>query len=267
MGRPAAPITGVTSQFHGPFGRMRSRAVGRARPGVPEVAIVQGLGVSEYLLPAVATLATWTRAHLVELPGLAGSGEPPYPLELADYAESVRAWVDAQPGDAGFVLGGHSAGTQTAAHAAVGSSRVIGVALAAPTVDPAVRGLLQLAWRWRRDGAREPGGLTASHLGEWRRAGPRRLLRLTRLCLADDIGQPVRRLRVPVLVLYGADDRISDPGWVSNLADEAYDGELALMPGAHTFVWSDPEAWSEPLRAFAARCLRAAAAPHPAVEP
>jgi pimeloyl-ACP methyl ester carboxylesterase len=70
-----------------------------------------------------------------------------------------------------------------------------------------------------------------------------------------------------VLVLYGADDRISDPGWVSNLADEAYDGELALMPGAHTFVWSDPEAWSEPLRAFAARCLRAAAAPHPAVEP
>jgi pimeloyl-ACP methyl ester carboxylesterase len=144
---------------------------------------------------------------------------------------------------------------------------VIGVALASPTVDPAVRGLLQLAWRWRRDGAREPGGLTASHLGEWRRAGPRRLLRLTRLCLADDIEQPVRQLRVPVLVLYGADDRISDPGWVASLADEAYDGKLALVPGAHTFVWSDPAAWSEPLRAFAARCPREPAAGHPATPP
>ncbi|BCJ34149.1 hypothetical protein Athai_16520 [Actinocatenispora thailandica] len=254
MNRRAAPVTGVTSQFHGPYGRMRSRAVGRPRPGVPEVAIVQGLGVSAYLLPALATLGRWTRAHLVDLPGLAGSGEPPYPLGIAEYADSVRAWLADQTGEAGFVLGGHSAGTQIAAHAAVGAPGVVGVALASPTVDPAVRGLVGLALRWRRDGVREPGGLTASHLAEWRRAGPRRLLRLARCCLADDIEQPVRRLRVPVLVLYGDDDRISDAGWVRTLAAAATDGELASMPGAHTFVWSHPAAWGEPVRAFAARC-------------
>ena len=40
---------------------------------MPEVVLVQGMAVADYLMPAVAELGRWTRAHLVELPGLAAS--------------------------------------------------------------------------------------------------------------------------------------------------------------------------------------------------
>ena len=57
------------------WGVMRSRSVGTAREGVPEVVAVPGLAVAEYLLPALRQLGSWTRAHLVELPGFSCSGE------------------------------------------------------------------------------------------------------------------------------------------------------------------------------------------------
>lgn len=248
---PLAPAGVVTSQFHGRYGRMRGRAVGERTAGLPEFVLVQGLGVADYLLPALGVVGSWTRAHLLDLPGLAGSGDPPVELDLPGYAAAVRDWLDARPGTDPVVLAGHSAGTQVAARAAAGHPRVAGVVLAAPTVDPAIRGLLGLAVRWRRDGSLEPPGLTSSHLPEWRRAGPRRLLRLTRSCLADRIEDAIGALAVPYLVVYGADDRISDRGWARGLARLGA-GRFAEVPGAHTFVWSHPDAWSAPVRDFAA---------------
>lgn len=239
----------LTEHHDGPYGRMRSRAVGDRVPGVPQVVLVQGLGVSGYLLPALRALAGWTRAYLVELPGLCGSGEPPHELDLPGYAAAVADWVTAR-GEP-VVLAGHSAGCQVAARAAVGHPLVSGVVLASPTVDPDARSLLRLARRWRRDGSREPGGLTRSHLPEWWRAGPHRLLRLVQLCIADDIAESVRAIDVPLLGLYGRDDAISDEQWVRDLVQLAPHSRLVLVPGAHTFVWSHPDAWCAPVRDFA----------------
>jgi pimeloyl-ACP methyl ester carboxylesterase len=106
-------------------GRIRSRSVGEPGPGVPEV---------DYLMPAAAELGRWTRAHLVELPGFAGSGEPTRKLDVAGYAVAVVEWLDAaQVGP--VVLAGHSSGTQVAARAAVqAGSRVAAVVLASPIV-------------------------------------------------------------------------------------------------------------------------------------
>jgi pimeloyl-ACP methyl ester carboxylesterase len=91
-------------------GRIRSRSVGELQPGVPEVVLVQGMAVADYLMPAVAELGRWTRAHLVELPGFAGSGEPTRKLDVPGYAAAVVEWLDAA--ELGpVVLAGHSSGT------------------------------------------------------------------------------------------------------------------------------------------------------------
>src|SRR3954470_13593104 len=74
-------------------GRIRTRTLGRARDGVPPIVVVQGMTVSDYLLPACAALGEWTEVHLLDLPGYAGSGQPTRRLEVRGYAEAVRHWL------------------------------------------------------------------------------------------------------------------------------------------------------------------------------
>jgi hypothetical protein len=58
-------------------GRIRSRAVGERGEGVPEVVVVQGMAVADYLMPAVAELGRWTRAPWSSCPGSPGAANPP----------------------------------------------------------------------------------------------------------------------------------------------------------------------------------------------
>ena len=52
------------------------------------------MAVADYLLPGLASLGEWTRAHLVELPGLSGSGEPPHELDMSEYGRCVAEWLE-----------------------------------------------------------------------------------------------------------------------------------------------------------------------------
>jgi pimeloyl-ACP methyl ester carboxylesterase len=249
---PQAPSDVEVSFHEGPLGRIRSRAVGSPRPGVPEVVLVQGMGVADYLMPALGVLGRWTRAHLVDLPGFAGSGEPPHELDVPGFADAVADWLSAH--DVGrVVLAGHSSGTQVAARAAIANPDVGAVVLASPTVDPIARGPVRLLVRWRLDGRHEPPGLDESHKPEWRRAGLRRLLHTARVHLDDALEESVARIGVPLLVIRGHEDRIGTADWGRSLAALASDGEYVEVPGSHTFPWLDPEAWSEPIRRLAAR--------------
>lgn len=247
---PEFPRDVVTSYHHGVLGRMRSRAVGEPRPGVPEVVLVQGMAVADYLLPGLAAFGGWTRAHLIELPGFGGSGEPPHELTVPEFGGAVADWLTAQQLGT-VVLAGHSSGTQVAAEAAAGHPGVAGLVLASPTVDPVASGWIRLLIRWRRDGRYEPPGLTDSHRPEWKRAGPRRLVHLVRAHLRHNLEDPLRRLARPLLILRGTDDRLSTPDWARRLAAIVPDGQYTDLPGAHTFPWRDPDAWSEPVRSFA----------------
>ena len=242
----------VTTSYHdGVLGRIRSRSVGFPRPGVPEVVLVQGLAVADYLLPGLGAFGEWTRAHLIELPGLGGSGEPPRRLSVAEYGHAVADWLTAR--DLGsVVLAGHSSGTQVAAEAAVAHPGVAGVVLASPTMDPAVRNPVRLIVRWLRDGRREPPGLVRTQRPEWRRAGARQLIHLVRVHLDHDLAEPVARLTVPLLVIRGRDDSLSTAGWARGLTGLVSDGRYLEVTGAHTFPWLDPHAWSAPVRRFAA---------------
>jgi pimeloyl-ACP methyl ester carboxylesterase len=246
---PQFPDQLVTSYHDGPLGRMRSRSVGQPRENTPEVVVVQGMAVASYLLPGVGALGRWTRAHLLELPGLAGSGDPSHELSVPEYGRAVADWLTATRGRP-VLLAGHSSGTQVAAEAAPGHPLVTGLMLASPTIDPAVRPFPRLALRFWQNGRLEPPGLTRLHVPEWRRAGPRRLAHLVRASLRHDIETCVRRLAVPLLVVRGVDDVLSTPQWARHLAAIVPDGRYAEVPGAHGFPWLDPGAWSAPTEQF-----------------
>ncbi|HEX2130139.1 MAG TPA: alpha/beta hydrolase [Actinophytocola sp.] len=241
---PASPNEYLVRFTDTRYGRMRSRVMGTPSDA-PPVVTVMGMAVSDYLLPAQAAL-TWTRAHLLDLPGLAGSGEPPRPLSVAEYGDAVAEWLDAA-GLPPVVLAGHSSGTQVAAHAAAARPDLVAATvLASPTIDPAYRSMPKALLHWRIDSRYPMPGLNDSHKPEWRRAGPRRIAHLLRAHLDDRLEDTVARLRGPLLVLHGDQDGICTRSWAASLGDRLVD-----VPGPHTFLWRDPHAWSEPIRELA----------------
>lgn len=236
-----------------PEGRIRHRTFGHHREQVPPVVSLMGMAVSDYLVPAVSTLAEWTQAHLVDLPGLAGSGPSQRSLDVPGYAEAVGAWLDAAELPP-VVLVGNSSSTQIAAHVAAARPRqVCALVLASPTVDPRSRTWPRVLFFWRWDSRYPMPGLQQQHTPEWARAGMRQLVHLISVHLRDRIEEVVRRVRCPVLVLRGEHDKLSTRSWARRLAELAPDGRFDTMPGPHSFVWVAPAAWCEPIRELAAR--------------
>ena len=161
-------------------------------------------------------------------------------------------WLKAAGLDRAVVVG-HSSGTQVAAWAGVlAPDRVAAVALASPTIDPIARPLPKLLYRWRLDARSPSPGLEENHVPEWKSAGVAGAAHLVRVPLADRIEEQVARLRMPVLVIRAEDDRLTTERWVRDLADSA-GGDLVTVPGAHAFLWLDPEVWSASLRELSAK--------------
>lgn len=235
-------------------GRMRSRTLGTASHEGPPVVAVQGMAVSDYLLPALTVLSEGgTQTHLVDLPGLAGSGPATELLDVPGYAAAVIAWLDAA-GLPPVVLVGHSSSTQVVARVAVQRPRRVGaLVLASPTVDPAVRSWPRLIWQWRRDSQYPLPGLQQQHNPEWVRAGPRQLRNLVSVHLRDHLEDVIGAVRCPVLVLRGEQDRVSTESWARSLADLVTEGRYEAVPGPHTFVWSHPAAWCGPIHDLVAQ--------------
>lgn len=230
-------------------GRVRARVMG-TDTGAPPVVTVMGMAVSDYLLPAQAAL-DWTRTYLIDLPGLAGSGDPPHRLDVPRFAEAVVDWLDAA-GLPPVIMAGHSSGTQVAARAAAARPGLVAATvLASPTVDPKARSVPRALYYWRRDAAYPMPGLEESHRPEWRRAGFRQMVHLLRVHLRDRLEETVPRLRGPLLVMLGQDDRLCTQRWARQLVDRAADGRLVTVPGPHTFLWRDPTSWSKPIHELA----------------
>src|SRR4051794_41782165 len=99
-----------------PEGRIRTRVLGRRQPDALPVVVIQGMAVSDYLLPACAALGSWTEVHLFDVPGFGGSGQPTRHLDVRGYGEAVVHWLEAKSLDRAGV-GGHSSGTQVGAGA------------------------------------------------------------------------------------------------------------------------------------------------------
>ena len=250
--RPRLPAGLVTRYHDGVLGRIRSRSLGVARADVPEVVLVHGMTACDYLLPGLGELSTWTRVHLIDLPGCGGSGDPPHELTVAEFADAVVDWLGHEV-PAGVLLVGHSSGTQVAAEAARRCGDVAGVVLASPVFDPAYRGLVRVLWRWLLDLTREPASLERANRPDRKRAGLRRLAHVLCVHLHHSLPEAVGALRVPVLVIRGRDDALSTRRWSHRLAMLAAEGGCVEVAGPHTFCWRYPAAWTPPIQAFAGR--------------
>ncbi|MBO0845287.1 MAG: alpha/beta hydrolase [Nocardioides sp.] len=250
---PELPREMVLRYTDVPEGRIRTRVLGEPRNGLPSVVVVQGMTVSDYLLPACAELARWTQVHVLDLPGYAGSGQATRWLDVPGYGEAVAHWLQASGLDRPMVVG-HSSGTQVAAWTGVLSPEgVSAIGLASPTIDPSVRSLPRLLYHWRLDARAPSPGLEESHLPEWKRAGPRGVAHLIKVHLRDRLEEQVARLPMPVLALRATEDRLSTDAWMHELAGAGRSTTWTAMPGAHAFVWLYPDAWSAPLRSLAER--------------
>jgi pimeloyl-ACP methyl ester carboxylesterase len=234
--------------------RLSSYEVGPV--GGDVVVALPGLCVSSYLWPACDALAReGFRAELVEPPGWPRSHRPsPEPSDLAGLAGWVVDWLAAR-GLSHVLLVGQSVGAQLAAHvAAQAPERVRAVLLQGPVYDPAYRTVVRGLGRWLVDLPREHPGLTVREVPEWVRVGPRRVRRVLRQSLADRLEDTVTSVGVPVLVVVGEHDPLSEAAWQASLGRPP--GPATVMTGLpHSAPHAAPErfarlvgAWDNALR-------------------
>ncbi|SDZ24953.1 Alpha/beta hydrolase family protein [Amycolatopsis xylanica] len=208
------------------------------RATAPPVVLVQGLAVSKYLRPAAHALAASGAAcELLELPGFGRAENPPKPLDIPGFAAVVADYLRGR--DEEVVLAGHSSGTQIAALAATAPGLPVSrVVLGSPTVDPGSRSIGRMFLNWVKDGRHESPVMTRVQVGEWLRAGPRRILTLTRSMLEhhlEDMAVPH-----PVTVVRGSLDPLCTDEWAASL------GKLVTVHGrAHAFPYQDPHAFAD----------------------
>ncbi len=228
---------------------VRSLVLGEPGAG-PEVVVVPGLGALGYLLPTLEVLAARTRVHLLDLPGFGSPRTTGCPPSVEALAGAAQQWLDAVPRSP-VLLVGHSTGAQAALRAATaGPGRLAALVLSGVTFPPDARRLPALLARVLRTTAHErPRELPAVLPEYWR--GRRRLPELLRSALADRPEDAVGRVRVPLLVVRGRQDRLCDQRWAERLAAAAPHGRLQVVPGAHNSVTTHPRqtatAWASVL--------------------
>ena len=209
--------------------RLSSYEVGGADADV--IVVVPGLCVSSYLWPACDALASeGFRVELVEPPGWPRSECPtPEPTDFAGLAGWLAAWLEVRR-LTDVLLIGQSVGSQLAAHlAAQAPHRVRALLLQGPVFDPAYRTVPRGLGRWALDVPREHPALALREVPEWLTVGPRRVARVLRQSQRDRLEDTVAMLDIPVRVVVGEHDPLSEFQWQRSLGRPA--GPPVVMAG------------------------------------
>jgi pimeloyl-ACP methyl ester carboxylesterase len=232
--------------------RLSSYEVGRADADV--IVVVPGLCVASYLWPACDAMAReGFRVELVEPPGWPRSGSPtPEPDDLAGLAWWLTAWLELRC-LTDVLLIGQSVGAQLAAHlAGQAPNRVRALLLQGPVFDPAYRTAPRGLGRWALDLPRERPTLALREVPEWLSVGPRRIARVLRQSQRDRLEDTVARLEIPVRVVIGEHDPLSQLPWLHSLCRPA--GPPVVMTGLpHSAPHAAPSRFA---RLVAADCMR-----------
>ena len=222
---------------------------GPAVGGTPTLVFVHGLGVStRYLEPTMHQLTATHAVAGLDLPGFGRSGAPPKALDTCGLADALAAWLDVRRiGPAVFVA--NSYGCQVIVDLTIRyPSRVLGLVLNAPTMDPAHRTIFGQLWRVIADIPFEPWRLALIVLRDYLRARPLRLLATLNHALADHIEEKLPDITVPVLVVCGARDPVVTVAWSTEAArlvgissPNAAGATLCVVPtAAHALPYDDP---------------------------
>ena len=229
--------------------RMHYRAAGR---GQRSVVLVHGLTVSgHYLMPTAAELLDDFAVYVPDLPGFGASEKPRQVLDIAEMAETLKAWMDAVGLDQAYLLG-NSLGCHTvAAMAARHPERVSGTILVSPVGDPGGRNILRLAIRALNDFMREPHLLWAIMFKDLLEAGARRTVLTVRSLQQCRLEAWLPQVGVPALVVRGGRDRIVPIWWTGRVAALLPQGQVAMIREAgHVPNFSHPARLAALVRAF-----------------
>lgn len=231
----------------------------------PPIVLVHGLGVSSrYMEPTLARLAATRRVSALDMAGFGRSDSPRRPFTLAQHAELLERWLDAQ-GIAAPILVGNSYGCQVIVeHVARVPGRAQGLVLNAPTMDPAHRSALVMIARVAADVPREPWRLAALVARDYWRAGPRCLLLTLADALRDRIEEKLPGIVQPTLVVCGARDPVVTVRWASECArlvgierpDAAGGTMQCVATAAHALPYDDPDTFAAIITNFAEHGVR-----------
>ena len=223
---------------------------------------VHGLGVSvRYLEPTMVLLADRFPVSGVDLPGFGRSATPPRVLDVHGLASALAHWLDAREiGPAIFVA--NSYGCQVIVELAMQApSRVTGLVLNAPTMDPAHRTAFGQLVRVIADIPMEPWRLGFLVARDYLRVGPLRLLATLRHALADHIEEKLPLIAAPVHVVTGAHDPVVTVDWASEAArlvgmsvPGAAGARLSVLArAAHALPYDDPITFAGLIESFVER--------------
>jgi 2-hydroxy-6-oxonona-2,4-dienedioate hydrolase len=225
-------------------------------PASPEadvqIVLVHGLIISSrYMVPTAERLAPHLPVHAVDLPGFGKSGRPHTVLDMPGLARALGAWIEAMDLRRA-VLVGNSLGCQVSAYlGAWKHSRVAGLVLAGPTMDPAAGSLRQIT-RWLRDIPRERWSIAVPHVLDYLGTGPRRIVGTIGYALADRIEEQLLHVEVPTLVVRGSRDPVVPERWAEEATRLLPNGRLVVVPGSpHAVNYSKPRELARLVRAFA----------------
>jgi pimeloyl-ACP methyl ester carboxylesterase len=218
----------------------------------PTVILVHGMVVSSrYMAPMAEILAPECAVYAPDLPGYGRSYKPWPPFTVAELADALAAWMDAEHlGRAHLVA--NSFGCQIAAEFAVRHPwRLERLVLQGPTVDPAARTMRQQIWRSILNSRNEPSSLGWISLRDYWAAGLPRAWTTFRLVLADRIEDKLPRIDAVTLVVRGDRDPLVPHDWAKRVARLLPRGELSTMTGlGHTINYAAPARLVDLIRPF-----------------
>jgi hypothetical protein len=207
---------------------------------VGRVVIVPGLGVRTYAEDAAGRLRRdGHRVSLLRAPSWRGA-----PTDLEAYGRLLAEDL-ARRDERVDLLVGLSVGTQAAAAAALASSRVHGLLLVSPTVDPRLRSLPRLlrAWWSGNEGHGEPG--FAEQVPDWARAGvPRLAAGFVGTLRAVPLEQVLPHVEAQVTVVHAQHDDLGSESWAQQLATGAGGRFVRRADAPHSWPVGDADGFA-----------------------
>lgn len=246
-------------------------AVHTAGQGQPLV-LLHAFPLDHAMWQEQAALADDLRLIVPDLRGFGGSADPAGPASMAQLADDVAALLDALHVDRAVVCGA-SMGGYVAQHVAVRHpDRVTGLVL----VDTRLEADTPQARAGRADLAAKVGRLGLAILADAMvprlvsAGGPRHAIasgtlreiilrqpvaavQAALVALGDrpDMTEPLRSLRVPCLLVNGADDVITPPSCLERALEVIPEARLLVLPNAgHLPPLETPEAFNAAIRGF-----------------
>ena len=232
--------------------RLYARALRPGRPGGAPVLMLHGLGVSAASLgPLAERLAERHPVLVVDLPGF-GRSDDDRIWSTTEIAGAIGHLIDVR-GLGRPVVVGHSYGCLVAAIvAAARPARARAVVMLSPAFDRRMGSALGQVVRLGIDGPMERPALVLGALGDYLRAGPRRVLATLREAAGIPLEELVAGVGTPMLVVRGGRDPLTTTRWAEELRSRAGGpARVAVIPrAAHGIGHDAPTAVAAAIEAF-----------------